>query len=691
MSMDAARLVMRLLLFSSILFAGLLAKAQIVFPIHLHDGQMIESCSGYFVDSGSDTLTYYGPDEDYSLSFCSDDDRLMTLTFHFFDLAEGDLMYVYDGPDAESPLLMEAGGSSLRGETITASGSCLHIRFVSSGEETGRGWLAEIACVSLCDTFIATIEATQGTRFCPDSPGTAGFSATAAYIPEFVETDPSAYQYSWHSRQVEYTGAQVQIPFDEPGAYPVTLQVRDPQNNCVSTATSLFQVGTLPDFRGTTAGIESACSGESFSLLGIAAPRTWTGFPVAVMETEAIPDGSGEVYESSLAFDVFGSDQGIETSADIGGICLYVEHVDHGQLEFELESPDGKRIILHTYNEGGANLGEPVIWDVTTAGKAYMYCFTPEPEFGLMEETNPRFHSYTDNAGNYYFNAPYLPAGSYRSKEPLDNLAGSPLNGTWTMRVRDNNADNNNGFMMGWRLMFQEDFYSDSLMFTPEITSYQWFSNSTPLSGNPATTMKDEPGNYAFRFELTDDFGCMYDTLVYVDIKPLPKAEIISEAELPFCEGDSTWLTVIPSGDDDTHWTYQWMLGTADLPDRTYDTLMVKQPAIYTVMVLDTLSTCMAFFDIDVDERNCDLTVPNVFTPNGDGINDEFEVLNLEHYPGAQMVIFNRWGKKVFEHHDYYNNWWDGQNQPDGVYFYVLKYTRAGRTRYIEGAVSIVR
>jgi large repetitive protein len=691
MGIDSARLGLRLFSFILILFAGLSAMAQIVFPIHLHDGQTVETCAGYFVDSGGDTLTHYGQDEGYSLSFCSDEGTLMVLSFHFFELAEGDFMYIYDGASADSPLLREAGGSSLAGQTIYASGSCLHISFVSSGEETGRGWLAEIGCMPLCDTFIATIEDVSGTRFCPQSPGTAGFSASAVYLPELFDANPSAYQYSWSSRQVQYTGAQVQIPYDEPGAYPVTLLVSDPQTGCVAEAATLFKVGTVPEFRGTTPSVESACAGESFSLLGMVQPLTWAGFSVEVMETIAIPDGTGDVYESTLTFDVFSSDDLIETPRDIGGICLYIEHVDYGQLEFELESPDGKRILLHTYSEGGANLGEPVIWDGVTPGKAYMYCFTPESEFGLMEETSPRFHSYTDNAGNYYFNAPHLPSGSYRSKESLAVLAGSPLNGSWTLRVKDNIPGNGNGFMMGWRLLFHEDFYTDSLMFTPEITSFQWFRNSTQLTGNPASSRIDEAGSYVFRFEVSDNFGCVFDTLVHVDIKPLPRAEIVSEAELPFCEGDSTWLTVIPSGESNMHWTYQWMRGTAELPGRTYDTLMVNQPAIYTVMVLDTLTTCMGFFDINVDERNCDLTVPNVFTPNGDGINDVFEILNLEHYPGAQMVIFNRWGKKVFEHHDYYNNWWDGRDQPDGVYFYVLKYLRAGKMRYIEGAVSIVR
>ena len=60
----------------------------------------------------------------------------------------------------------------------------------------------------------------------------------------------------------------------------------------------------------------------------------------------------------------------------------------------------------------------------------------------------------------------------------------------------------------------------------------------------------------------------------------------------------------------------------------------------------------------------------NVFTPNGDGQNDVFyiPVFGLENY---KVQIFNRWGKLVYEWEDP-NVGWTGEDQPDGVYFYVV-------------------
>ena len=117
------------------------------------------------------------------------------------------------------------------------------------------------------------------------------------------------------------------------------------------------------------------------------------------------------------------------------------------------------------------------------------------------------------------------------------------------------------------------------------------------------------------------------------------------------------------------------MINNAELQGRTFDTLMAKLPASYMVWVKDTVTGCFDTFELLVSDKNCDLTIPNVFTPNGDGINDVFEILNLEHYPRSQIMIYNRHGRKVFEHSDYFGNWWDGGNHPDGTYYYCLLYT----------------
>jgi len=65
------------------------------------------------------------------------------------------------------------------------------------------------------------------------------------------------------------------------------------------------------------------------------------------------------------------------------------------------------------------------------------------------------------------------------------------------------------------------------------------------------------------------------------------------------------------------------------------------------------------------------ITIPNVFTPNTDGMNDYFVIRNLNLYDFRPLVIYNRWGGIVYESNQY-NNDWDGRNVPDGVYYGVV-------------------
>lgn len=66
------------------------------------------------------------------------------------------------------------------------------------------------------------------------------------------------------------------------------------------------------------------------------------------------------------------------------------------------------------------------------------------------------------------------------------------------------------------------------------------------------------------------------------------------------------------------------------------------------------------------------ITIPNVFTPNGDGKNDAFEITGLSLYTINEITIVNRWGSPVYEKKGYQNDW-TANGLSDGTYFYVLK------------------
>ncbi|MFZ4784084.1 MAG: HYR domain-containing protein, partial [Flavobacteriales bacterium] len=100
-----------------------------------------------------------------------------------------------------------------------------------------------------------------------------------------------------------------------------------------------------------------------------------------------------------------------------------------------------------------------------------------------------------------------------------------------------------------------------------------------------------------------------------------------------------------------------------------------------TYTVCDEYNACdtaQVFIEV---ECFVDLVIPEAISPNGDGINDVFEIIGLEDYPDNKIAIFNRYGHKVFKAEGYENNWGGLSDSPmtlgnsllpKGTYFYVL-------------------
>lgn len=77
----------------------------------------------------------------------------------------------------------------------------------------------------------------------------------------------------------------------------------------------------------------------------------------------------------------------------------------------------------------------------------------------------------------------------------------------------------------------------------------------------------------------------------------------------------------------------------------------------------------------------CEMFIPNIFTPNGDGSNDLLVIRNKP--AGVQLMITNRWGKEVYSSSDYQNDW-TGDDVIDGVYYYKIIVADQKYTGWIE-------
>ncbi len=679
------------LLFPFLMLVGFLANGQ-VYPINVFTGQTLSTCAGTFTDSGGSFATPYQPNETFSVSFCSNNQTKPVVVIYFskFQLGAGDVLRIYDGNNPLAPKLWEATGTQLQGRSVYASTGCLHFVFVSSPSEQGPGWEAQVSCQSICETFRVDIQP-QGGKFdlCP-GVGNVFFTANAYYLAQNIPLALPNDTFSWVINGTTYQGKNQTHPFTQTGIYPVRVSVSDPVYNCTAHSDRFVRLGTAPNFKGTRPLAGEVCAKEPFVLSGRANPNIMTSFPSSYHGLAAIPDGNGLVYQSGITFSGFDADAAITPTVGVNRVCIDLEHARHGQVQIQLECPQGNRTMLKNFSAAQANLGEPVVWNATTPGLPYTYCFSNDAA-RTINTTTPSFHSYVDQAGNFYANAAYIPEGSYKPDQAFQNLQGCHLNGEWKLIITDN-ISGSNGFAFGWKLYFDDTLYPPGQINYPRIVDGKWFSGTNQLQGNPATHSVAQHGSQSFRFVATDSYGCSYDTIVSISVKKLPEAEfkLPLGKELPICRGDSILLTLAPINSVNPNWSYQWVVGSTPIPGETTPTKMAKTPGTYRIRVTDNATGCREFFEIVVTDQDCQLEIPNVFTPDGNGINDFFEIRNLEHFKGG-IVIYNRWGRVVYEHPDYYNNWWDGSGAPDGTYFFVLTYERDGEVERVHGSVTVIR
>ncbi len=187
----------------------------------------------------------------------------------------------------------------------------------------------------------------------------------------------------------------------------------------------------------------------------------------------------------------------------------------------------------------------------------------------------------------------------------------------------------------------------------------------------------------------TDLNGCVDTTEVYVEVLDLPNAAFSYTTDFG-CNGIE--LVTTNESQDATGYFWNFGDGTSSIesnPVHYFSTL--QNQAIYMVAYNGICSDTMIINNINYQVPDIQL-IPNVFTPNGDGKNDCFNIPGLEKLSDCfELVIFNRWGNLVFKS-DEHTDCWDGKSTgnillPEGVYLYVVSYLDEN----INGTVQLIR
>lgn len=218
-------------------------------------------------------------------------------------------------------------------------------------------------------------------------------------------------------------------------------------------------------------------------------------------------------------------------------------------------------------------------------------------------------------------------------------------------------------------------------------------------------------GTYTVEVQIDD---CSFTRTTEVQVKPKPILELVSDttlcfelgAEDRFQRGEThTLRSTLLNKDSATTYLYVWTDSTGQyLGNR--DSLEIEAGGNYRLRVIARYATACETSDSTFVTELCQprIFIPEAFTPNGDNLNDNFEIFG-KHIKNFEMQIFNRWSEVMYEvraddmgelqPQDFWDGTYKGQLVPTGAYIWIIRYTDpfSGSTKQVQktGSFMIVR
>lgn len=210
---------------------------------------------------------------------------------------------------------------------------------------------------------------------------------------------------------------------------------------------------------------------------------------------------------------------------------------------------------------------------------------------------------------------------------------------------------------------------------TYQDATYTWQDQST----NPSIQVS-EAGTYAVVVNLK---GCTVEDSVNIDFAVPITFDL--GVDRTICDGEM--LLLDPGLSDDLHFLWQ--------DQSTSGTLVVEDAGEYWLQVNDACGITADTVSVAVDQCQCRLYFPNVFSPNGDHVNDEALPVATCEMAYCRLLIFDRFGDQLYETQEV-GGGWDGTTKSSpaqsGVYAYVLIYAyQDGIQRVMTGDVTLLK
>ncbi|MCH2225416.1 MAG: gliding motility-associated C-terminal domain-containing protein, partial [Crocinitomicaceae bacterium] len=201
-------------------------------------------------------------------------------------------------------------------------------------------------------------------------------------------------------------------------------------------------------------------------------------------------------------------------------------------------------------------------------------------------------------------------------------------------------------------------------------------------------------GGTSYNIQYTTSGPCPSTTTEMVTVNSIPLTPTVSSDQIYCTANPMSDMTATGSGGiltwyDDSGLSNAIGTGGAQPP--------FSSVGVVTYYVTESILGCESVpGEIIITIENCDIIVPTAITPDGDGVNDDWELVNIDNiYPNNVVRVYNRWGSAIYQsaQGDYNNSRWDGTYQgqllPVGSYYFVIEFND-DNTKNKTGSVSII-
>nr|MCR5454064.1 gliding motility-associated C-terminal domain-containing protein [Bacteroidales bacterium] len=421
-------------------------------------------------------------------------------------------------------------------------------------------------------------------------------------------------------------------------------------------------IGKSPDFSGYSNDINSSfsgiCKGENITL-NMPIEDSKVEYNSRNFYYESAPQTLyGSTWSERVRFKCFDNATTL-SNGDISAIKLSFFHGNTANALVTLTAPDGKVAVLSPYNK------------VLDGGREFIFANRKLIEYTFTSENTPEFA----------------------------NLVGAPINGDWKLEISTEDLESS-CYVYGFEIVLDEQL----------IEQHQWQYDAkydlrravwsgkgvSATSAGIADARPEEEGTTRYSFVISDDMGCLHDTSVYVNV------ELASFTSVE--DGGTAYIGDEINFTNQTSWAAETTWHFGDDSPREYTE---KAPHAYyergkyeVIMETKSAKGCVDVDTqyVDIIPRPLEVKEVNVFTPNGDGVNDVFTFFNedesflsngnLTQMPAnirsLRCKIYNSYGQTICKWESVRPSvfGWDGtiDNKgnrpcPPGTYFYDLVVT----------------